>query len=255
MDLNHILDEEKRIRRTIKSEYVDSTDKSAPIYDGIVNPEQYVSSSPRILWLLKEPYCGGDAYEGGDWSLSDLLNNDADRMSRQKAFQPICYIGFGIWKEGYRDWDKMPWLKDCEEIRTSLRKIAFINISKLPGLKTTPSARITEAYHQHRGHILDQIKTYAPDIVFACNPHVQLLLPDLLIANSRGGASDFAKPEWKWFASDQSHQATAAAVQISSKQRLVWVDHPSARTNRRNYVNDAIMAATADLDAPEPSKL
>jgi hypothetical protein len=78
--------------------------------------------------------------------------------------------------------------------------------------------------------ILDQIKTYAPNIIFACNPHANLILKDL----------GFAESQWKQFGS-------AASIKISTTQRLVWVAHPSQRsTKRADYVNDAIKAATAD---------
>ena len=40
MDLNQILNEEKRIKETIKREYAEGN--SEPIYDGIVNPELYL---------------------------------------------------------------------------------------------------------------------------------------------------------------------------------------------------------------------
>jgi hypothetical protein len=231
MELNQILDEEKRIHEMIKREYVDSTDDSAPIYDGVVNPAQYISSSPRILWILKEPYDSGDAYKGGDWSLTDdLLNKETDMMSRKRAFQPICYINYGIWT-GVHAWDEMPWLRDCEEIRNGLRKIAFINVSKLPALKWSAWGRIVEAYQKHRGVILDQIRIYAPNVVFACDPHANLMLKDF----------GFSQPQWKWFGS-------AASIRISSEQRLVWIAHPSQRAVKRaTYVNDAVKAATAEL--------
>jgi hypothetical protein len=236
MNLNNILDEEERILKTIEREYVDSTNESAPIYDGIVDPEQYVSSSPRVLWILKEPYDAGDARKGGGWSLTQLLKEETNRMSRGRAFQPICYINCGIWT-GVHAWDEMPWLRDCEEMRHSLRKIAFINVSKLPGLKMSPWARIREAYHQHRDVILDQIRTYSPNIIFACDPHANLILKDL----------GFSESQWKWFAS-------AASIQVSSEQRLVWVGHPSSRTKRAPYVNDAINAATSDLVTDQKGK-
>jgi len=121
----------------------------------------------------------------------------------------------------------MPELNDCEEIRNGLKKIAYINISKLPALKSTPVDRIVEAYQKHRGLILDQIKTYAPNIIFACNPHANLLLKDLGLEES----------QWKQF-------GTAASIKISPGQSLVWVAHPSQRSIKRAvYVNDAIKAS------------
>jgi len=228
MDINQIVKEEKRIKETIDRECVDPAGKSEPIYDGIANPELYLQSKQRILWILKEPYDKGeklgDAEDGG-WSMAEAMNNEPDKLSRWKVFQPICYINYGIWT-GDDDWIDMPALNNSEEIRQGIRKIAYINISKLPGLKGTPDGRIVEAYQNHRGIILDQIKTYAPNIIFACKPHANLILKDL----------GFAESQWKQF-------GTAASIQISSEQRLVRVRHPSQRSSRAEYVNDAIKAA------------
>lgn len=232
MNLNYILNEEKRIEDAIKREYVDPLGKSKPIFDGIVNPELYLQSKQRILWVLKEPYDNGEKYsdaKDGAWSIAKAMNEQVDEVSRWKVFQPICYINYGIWT-GDDDWNYMPELRDSEEIRNGIRRIAYINISKLPGLKFTPPERIIEAYKKHRGLILDQIKTYAPDIIFACNPHVKMILEDLGSKES----------QWKRFGLSWS-------AQISTKQRLVWVDHPSQRSYKRaDYVNDAIKAAIAD---------
>lgn len=234
MNLNAILAGEERILERIKQEYVDTLGKSEVISDGIVCPEIYVATSPRILWILKEPYDNGDSYgdaRDGGWSLTyHCMNQKTDETARNRAFQPICYIDYGIRNKIY-DWNEMPWLRDCIEIRTTLKNIAYINVSKLPGLKVSPWTRISAAYEKYRRLILDQIKTYNPNIIFACNPHANLLLRDF----------GFLESQWKWFHS-------AASVQISQGQRLVWVGHPSSRVKRATYVNDAIKAATADLE-------
>ena len=240
MNLNQIIIEEKRLREIIDREYVGPTQESKPIskpiYDGIVNPEQYISSSPRILWILKEPYDKGTDYTGGGYSITDnLLNKDTNRMSRARAYQPICYINYGIW-ENVHAWDQMPRLKDCEKMRNGLRKIAYINISKLPGLKQTPWKRIVQAYQKYHHVIRDQISTYAPNIIFSCNPHANMLPKDLGLTTS----------QWQPFGS-------AAAILISSEQRLVRVAHPSCRMNRAAYIDDAIKAATNDLAVPQKS--
>jgi len=95
MDLNQIIKEEKRIEEMIEHEYVNPTGKSKPIYDGIVNPELYLQSKPRVLWILKEPYDNGEKYgdeRDGDWSMAEAMNEETDKWSRARVFQPICYI-------------------------------------------------------------------------------------------------------------------------------------------------------------------
>ncbi|HWQ90117.1 MAG TPA: hypothetical protein VN673_00480 [Clostridia bacterium] len=220
---------EGRLRAAINRAYIDPKDQSEPIYDGVVDPDQYACASPRIMWMLKEPYDDGRERKGGGWSLTELLKNDTDRMSRQRAFQPICYICYGIWS-GIADWNIMPWLRDSEAIRNGLKKIVFINVSKLPGLKSSSWGSIAKSYEDHRILLLDQINTYGPNLIFACDPHVNLIARDLGIS----------APNWKWFGS-------AAVIQTAAEQRLVWVGHPSQRTDRAAYVNDAIRAATSEI--------
>jgi hypothetical protein len=235
VDLKTLIDEEERIRSRVKDEYVDPTGNTEPIYDGVADLEGYLASSPRIMWILKEPY--DDFKEdgtpiGGGWSYATdhPFNKDIHSTSRARVFQPICYINYGIWTG--QGWDQMPWLSECQEMRHGLRKIAYINVSKMPALKSSEDPRIEEAYRRHRDLILDQINTYAPNILFACAPHAHLLL------------KEFGRSEAQW-----KHIGSAAAIQVLPERRLVWVWHPSQRNSakRVDYVNDAIKAATVDL--------
>jgi hypothetical protein len=186
--------------------------------------------------VLKEPYDEFDENgvpTGGGWSFPDhAFGEKIDSTSRAKAFQPICYINYGVWK-GIHDWEseQMPGLDNCEEMRHGLRKIAYINVNKIPAGKSSPAADIEEAYRRHRDLLLDQINTYSPNILFACRPHANLLLEDF----------GFSESQWTNFGS-------AASAQISPERRLVLVSHPSQRSvARADYVNDAIKAATVEL--------
>lgn len=216
------------------TEYVDQSGASDVITDGVVEPSAYLDAPKRILWFLKEPYDGGETRAGGGWSLTrDCLLNQTEKMAREKTFQPICYITYGI-LNGISDWDQMPWLRDSEAARNALRSIAFMNVSKLPGLKRSGWKFIADAYRSHRVFLLRQLRAYAPDIIFACVPHVHELAKDL--------------------GTDVNHGiqfGSASAIQIDDGSRLVWVHHPSQTVRglgRRNYVNDAIRAATSTLD-------
>jgi len=224
---------DREIERRVYNEYVDPTGLSEAITDGIVEPTEYINAPKRILWFLKEPYDDGDKKEGGGWSLTkSCLLEKNDEISRSRTFQPICYINYGIFK-GIADWEQMPWLRDSEEIRHTLRKIAFINVSKLPGLKRSFWNEIADAYHKHRELLLAQIAAYTPQIIFACEPHIHGLAQDL--GSHVNNAESFG---------------SASALQLANGTRLVWVYHP-AQTNkglgRKNYVNDAIRASTAIL--------
>ena len=69
MNIEKLVREEERIQAVIQREYV-GRQNAWPIPDGVVNLQQYIESSPRILWILKEPYCDGKTCTGGGWSLT-----------------------------------------------------------------------------------------------------------------------------------------------------------------------------------------
>jgi hypothetical protein len=87
---------------------------------------------------------GSENYSGGSWSLKEELFTNTEGWSRSRVFQPICYIAHGIWQN--TTWDHLPWLRNSLDVRNCLRRIAFINVSKLPGLKVSLWKRISDAY-------------------------------------------------------------------------------------------------------------
>jgi len=47
-----------------------------PIYDGVYDVEKYLASSPRIMWILKEPYddfTSEGKPTGGGWAIYDCF--------------------------------------------------------------------------------------------------------------------------------------------------------------------------------------
>lgn len=73
-----------------------STDDLWPLPDGVFNIEGYCQSSPRIMWILKQPY--DDMKEGkphgGGWEVYGAFNNDD--AFKNTTWQPIIYSLFGI---------------------------------------------------------------------------------------------------------------------------------------------------------------
>ena len=73
-----------------------SNDDLEPLPDGVYNIEGYCKSSPRIMWILKQPY--DDMKEGkpsgGGWEVYGAFNNDD--AFKITTWQPIIYSLFGI---------------------------------------------------------------------------------------------------------------------------------------------------------------
>ena len=227
------------LQQLIAKTYVDSSNKAELIKDGSFNAKEYAASTPRILWFLKEPYCDGDSPTGGGWEITK--DADSDKIAKWRTFQPICSINHGIWR-GIHDWEQMPKVNDSAKIRLGLKKIAFINVSKLPGLKTSAWRKIAKAYAQYRAVLHKQIEIYEPNIIFGCDPHINLLIRDM----------GFNSKQWLWFDPAQI-RPSAAVIKVSERLRIIWVDHPSARGQRRRYVNDAICAAVSPMETTMPT--
>ncbi len=107
-----------------------------------------------------------------------------------------------------------------------LRRIAFINAKKLPGVTTGASASsILEWFERGKSVIMDQIKSYCPDIIFACGPHLDAILDNL-------------DKDWR----DRIKPPTGSTRFVWCGDTLIIsVYHPGQRTiTRERYVEEAI---------------
>lgn len=81
-----------------------SNDGLQPLTDGVFNIEGYCKSSPRIMWILKQPYDDmkeGKPFGGGLDVYGAFENSDANTNMN---WQPIVYSLVGIREHKlYRD--------------------------------------------------------------------------------------------------------------------------------------------------------
>jgi len=214
-----------RIREKVDEAYVDPSGRAAPIYDGIIDEELYCSSTPRVMWILKEPW-DDEGSSGGGWSLcSDLLAITPVSSLSQSTFHPIIYIAYGLFNG--LNYEEMPWIRDMKDAEITLRRLAFINAKKLPGVtRGARASSILAWYGRGRDVIRDQISSYDPQIIFGCAPHFSAILDDM-------------NPLWR-----DAKQTTGSAEFVRIDQKLfVHVYHPGqTRIKRKTYVDDALMA-------------
>lgn len=139
--------------------------------DGIINLEQYYKVSPKVLWILKEPY----DEDGEGWSISEVFNlsgaelvSPKHNLHKSKTWLPVIYSSYAIHNGTIPcDWISYP---DKEpEVVDALKNIAIMNILKIPGGTTTPPAKLKAGYNDHREILVRQIKTYNPDIIIGGN--------------------------------------------------------------------------------------
>ncbi len=200
-----------------------STPELKAIPDGIYDAEKYLSSSPRILWILKEPY---DDFTpvgkpcGGGWSLYEAYDNEDAWKNR--TWQPMIYISYGILN--HLKWEDMSYIRGDISMVDVLKQIAYINVSKMPALKQTIDSDLYEYYTIWRSILLKQIEVYDPQIIIFGNTFK--FFKDDLIGN-------FVEPTKK----------IDGVVHIYKKERTMFFDayHPNQKAVGRGiYVNSII---------------
>lgn len=167
-----------------------------PIYDGIINADCYEKANPKVLWILQEAY----SLQGkGGWCFSKLIEKYIEERGfgrAEKTWSMITYITWAIYNSHngrLPRWNEIPEY-DLEGVIEILRKIAFINVKKLPNTKSgsVVARTIDDAYLTNRSILHEQIKTYRPDIIigghtlrhFYNDPDFELRESDLIKPNS-----------------------------------------------------------------------
>jgi hypothetical protein len=197
-----------------------------PITDGVIDIERYLSSSPKMLWILKEPWEDlneGDA--GGDWSVTRglILKNIAEgTLGNTAPFAPIAYVTYSV-LNNYPKWDDISYVTKDPRVGESLKSIAYINVNKFPGKTTSVAANIELCYRRNRHILLRQIATINPDVVIGGST-LHLFFDDL----------ELRREEFK----------TEGSAAFCAKAGRLYIDayHPSQRGTVKHtaYVDDIV---------------
>ena len=137
-----------------------------PITDGVCDIEGYLNSNPKVMWILKEPngqYPNGELDRGG-WSIpEESFKNDLEGVAKIQSWQPIIYVMYGYLNGlTYNDMD---YIRNNIDMAKVLQKIAYLNVSKMPGHNTSYKNNIEQCYTQWKPILDKQIETYAPDVI------------------------------------------------------------------------------------------
>lgn len=138
--------------------------KDRPITDGVVDVARYIASSPKMLWILKEPWEMRDGNEVlGGWSLTkDLLANGS--VDNRGTYAPMAYVSYSVFNN-YLPWSRIPYATEEAGVAHSLKNIAYINIKKFPGGKMSNLREIATFYKRYKHLLMQQIETINPNIV------------------------------------------------------------------------------------------
>ena len=133
--------------------------------DGIVNQEEFNTSTKKILWILREVNHDGDIC---DWNMCEILQtkikgDNGIAPGWSNTFAPIIYSTYGILNNLY--WREIPYCSEKPEIIDILKKIAYINVKRTAGGATVNHVLLEEAYSENKQFLLSQINYINPDII------------------------------------------------------------------------------------------
>ncbi|MFV0419739.1 MAG: hypothetical protein ACK5KT_13540 [Dysgonomonas sp.] len=171
MDVENLIEKCKGLESEI-SLIESGEDNVLPILDGIINIEKYSSQKYKILWILKESNDLDANGKGGGWSLTEAINSLKDWESQintgKITFRRIIYASYGL-LNNFVLWNDMPSVNDDPNVFETIKKIAYINVKKVPGGTTANQNVIKKAYSDNKDLLLKQIELYNPDIIIGGN--------------------------------------------------------------------------------------
>lgn len=195
----------------------------APITDGITDISAYLNSSPKIMWVLKEPYdeiVNGTPCEGG-WSITkDCFTRDDSW--KNKTWQPIIYTMYGYLNGlTYNDMD---YIRNDHSMASVLQQIAYINVGKMPALTKSPKSHMMEVYETWKDIDNQQIDSYKPDVIIF------------------GGSFWLFKPDWEHSIQFIGNEAGCLDIYKRGENQLILdAYHPlQTQVSREIYVDSII---------------
>lgn len=206
-----------KARMSIKGE------KIYPVLDGIINSSEYSKVKYKILWILKEPHGAKDEI----WYMRDFIGDKNELMKYpkwQSTFSNIIYVTYSI-LNGFKQYDDLDNISEKLEMIDILRKIAFINLKKVPGESTSVHSVIKKAYETHKYIILQQIHLCNPDIII-CGGTMSIISKDLGIDNKLIDKN---------------------GIRVYSTENKIYIDtyHPNQRGAQEEYC-DSIISTIRD---------
>ncbi len=149
-----------------------SRDREGFIYDGLVDEAAYISSRPKLLFVLKE----ANDPSGSSWDLREFVREGA---------RPQSWDTVTRWVEAIRKLPtELPW-SNLSEItkdrrQNALRSICAMNINKRAGGHTSNPATLWQAANTDRAMIKRQLAIYDADLVICCGTTdlLQLVIGD-----------------------------------------------------------------------------
>ena len=187
------------------------------VCDGVLNDELYRTASPRILWVLKEPWLPGA------WT---MLQEEGvyGRIGRSNTLQPMVYIVYSVFN-GFPTWRTMDYIRDKPEMAEVLRSIAYLNVKKQVGDTKSDNEDVYDWFRRGRDLIRQQVLESQPDIIIGCPP--------------------FMRDVFTWFPGRPPPREYGSVSFVAGHPLLIEASHPAQRRSREVYVNELVEVISA----------
>lgn len=225
--LSEFTEKTGRLHAEICSYYLGLPNGNTLITDGIVNVKEYYSSPIKIMWVLKEPYGVGNYSIVNDL---DINRAEGKKHDSPRTWDPICYASYGI-QNNFKLFQEIGSFATNPDIRRALKKIAYINVKKLPGLSKSNNREIQRTYQRDKNILLKQIETYNPDVVIGGNTLAYF-------------KNDFQLNDEHRLSSDES--TIYRQRWVVDRKLFIHAHHPMTfRVSQKAYVDDLIGTASS----------
>lgn len=150
----------KNLHKEIK-EHAKKNNLPVPVCDGVVNIDKYKKRSPKIMWILKEPYENGES-EDANWIQFETINNTT--VSRSPTLRKITHISALLLKYPDKNYASLP--EKISKYSDVLQDISFINTGKCLARRRTSDEKLTQCYEIWKEILHQQILLYDADVLF-----------------------------------------------------------------------------------------
>ena len=218
----------QNLEAEVKARITDEVNDRHPIYDGPIALEDYLKSNIKILWLLKEAYDEVDG-EGGDWGyneMSDKMINELVFGKPYRTWQPVIITSYNILNNENKV--TIDHIKENNEIFSTAKKIAVVNLQKLPAINRTDA--IDER------PIINAVQEYG-DIILLL---IKILNPTIIIC---GGTFKFMKNKFQEIHNVQNGEKFGSlGFTKFGNSLLIDAYHPSQRNtvDKNEYIKDIV---------------
>lgn len=194
-----------------------------PIYDGVCDVTTYLSNSPRIMWIMKEPYdiIEAGTPKGGGWEVYNFTLT-------HPMWKILMRITYGIRNKKYQIDIPDP----DEEMLKLLKATAYININKMPALTSSNDRQLAVSLRDWKDVVMEQVKVYNPDIIIFGNTFKQF------------EEGDFGENRSEDWIENASTPGPTEVFKTKMGKVLINAYHPSQRnTVEKNRYIDTIIKA------------